>query len=308
MIDHVVIPKNHLIQRLPFPREVYRVRNVVSKTGGNMPEAYFNPSIVRYGQALWMSYRVEADPFIFPQAAVVRLNNRFEPQYTTNKILSLNTRWAGQNAEDIRLFEHGPELWGAYNDGGRIWLARFDAEVNNEFSLQAEVDFRQLVIEKNWCFFSYNGTIYCVYLCAPDHVVLEMEWVGTQPVLCRKHVTSWNPKWEFGEIRGGAPAILHNGLFYHFFHSWTEDPVFDRRYHAGVYVFESKPPFAPVGISTKPVFSAPYHAVPMHRKFAVVFPCGAVRVDGGWKVSYGLHDWECCIATIPDEDIVIDPI
>lgn len=303
MISHTVIDKKLLIQRLPFPHEVFRASDSILKGRANVTDATFNPSIVRYGAALWMVYRAEAYPYIFPYSISVRLNNRLEPQFTTNKRIDLMTRWHGGNAEDCRLFCHGPELWGAYNDGGRIWLARFDSEMNVETSVQTEADFRLQVIEKNWSFFSYDKDIYCVYMCEPAHEILKMEWVGKQPVMCRAYSQPWESKWKWGEIRGGSSPILHNGVYYHFFHSWKEDDKFNRHYHCGLYTFEAKPPFKPVAISSKPLFSAPYQGVPRFRTNAVVFPCGAVRTEDGWAVSYGLHDYDCAIASITDDEI-----
>lgn len=303
MIDHTIIDKKLLIHRLPFPQEAFRSSEFVTKGKGNLTEACFNPSIIKYGASIWMVYRAEAYPYIFPYSIGVRLNNRFEPQFTTNKRLDLRTRWNGGNAEDLRLFESGPELWGAYNDGGRIWLARFDSELNVEMCVQTETDFRLQVIEKNWSFFAFEKELYCIYLCAAEHDVLRMEWVGRQPVMCRAYRERWTPKWSWGEIRGGASPVLHDGVFYHFFHSWCPDDKFNRHYHCGVYTFEAKPPFKPISVSSVPLFSAPYQGVPLCRTNAVVFPGGAVKVDGGWVISYGLHDWDCALARISDDQI-----
>lgn len=307
MITHSTIDKALLIGRVPFPRDIWRQIDRITDKKRNRAVATFNPSILDYRGAKWMAYRAEGNPpSLLPVVCTVRLNDRWEPQYTSNKALDLWTRFGSVGAEDPRLVMCGPELYCFYNDGGRMWLARLDSETNVEMCEQIEAEFRLQPEEKNWSFFSTDGLkLRAVYQpCeALLHRVVKMEWTGHHPVVSFEAEEPWDPGWEFGDIRGGAPPVLHNGHYWHFFHSWTKEAPFDRRYHCGVYLFEPKPPFRPVAISDGPLFSASPQGVPKHMPFAVVFPGGAARTKSGWLLSYGEHDWECCYATIPDEDI-----
>lgn len=304
MITHHTIDKSLLIQRVPFPRDVWRQIGRLTDRRRNNCTATFNPSIVDYRGAKWMAYRAECHPpALFPSVVTVRLNARWEPQFTTNKALDLWTRFGEVGAEDPRLVVCGPELYCFYNDGGRMWLARLDSETNVELCEQIEAAFKLRDNEKNWSFFARNGTeLHAVYEVSP-HRVVTMGWTGHHPVVEPCSNLEWNPDWKFGEMRGGAPPVLHEGYYWHFFHSHTIELPFERRYHCGVYLFEAHPPFKPVAIMDEPLFSARPQGVPRHLAFSVVFPGGAARVEGGWKLSYGEHDWDCCFADIPDSDI-----
>lgn len=103
-------------------------------------------------------------------------------------------------------------------------------------------------------------------------------------------------KWEWGEMRGGSPAVLWNESHYiSFFHS---SGIFHQKwtisYYMGAYLFESKPPFAITHISTNPIVHAnmineslgwAYKTVDV-----IVFPCGIVLEDEFIYVSYGHND------------------
>lgn len=84
-----------------------------------------------------------------------------------------------------------------------------------------------------------------------------------------------------------------------------------RRYVAGFYGFQARPPFAPFLLSGEPVLTPEIEGLPQHfprlspLNERVVFPCGvAFLPNQRWLVSYGMHDERCAIRELDHATLV----
>ena len=208
--------------------------------------------------------------------------------------------------EDARPFHYQGQLWTsftAYNPKTNIasvGYGRLEFR-NNRWRLadifQPEFSGRNRW-EKNWVFFESQGDLFCVYKSTPTHHVFQV--FGNQIVA--EFDTPAKVVWHGrGEVRGGASPVLHNGEFYHFFHTQGPGVGYEAVYKMGVYKFEAKPPFRITGWVPHPILDRERVRPGYH--LAVVYPCGAVFDNGNWVVGFGENDNDCRIAVIPHENI-----
>ncbi len=167
------------------------------------------------------------------------------------------------------------------------------------------------IVEKNWQFFISENKYYCVYQAGSKHEIFHFNFPGG--AVHEKYITYNNISWKYGRISGGAAPVLHtDGLYYSFFHSWTEwknpgerRPWLQRQYHVGVYAFESTPPFRIKMISETPFFSGKDNDVLAESGHSVIFP-GSAFLDEGtneWCIALGWNDHSCKMLRIKHEEI-----
>ncbi len=114
--------------------------------------------------------------------------------------------------------------------------------------------------------------------------------------------------WQWGEMRGGTPAVLINDHSYlTFFHSSShiahKDVV---TYVMGAYLFERNPPFAITHMSAEPIMHETFmdwklgvtRGWPKVKVDFVTFPVGFIFDSKHIYVSYGRNDAESCILTL----------
>lgn len=153
-------------------------------------------------------------------------------------------------------------------------------------------------MEKNWLYFFHEGKLNMVYSANP-HTVVEFD--GPRFVTQRR--TEATLPWSHGEIRGGTPPILVNGEYFTFFHSslpWTSRY---RRYFAGAYAFDAKPPFAITRITSKPLLTGSQNDPWVDRKPLVVFPVGFIMQGQNCLVTLGVNDLKSAWISIPFKDL-----
>ncbi len=188
------------------------------------------------------------------------------------------------------------------NHDAFVRLRKYDLHIEPEPSdAPTYLPSREWIIEKNWQFFSLAGKAYCIYSANHTHDVFEFDLKNG--AVQKRFTTYFDSGWSAGDISGGATPVLHpDGRFYSFFHSWTADAEKRRTYHAGVYVFEAKPPFAVKAISLSPLVTAP--ATP--KGHAVIFPGSAIFDDATneWVIAAGQHDEDCVLLRIQHETIL----
>jgi predicted GH43/DUF377 family glycosyl hydrolase len=302
MIIHA-IDKRHLLQHMPLPDALYRDRCRVIGAQHVGPNRFYNPSVLRVGEKTWMAYRADIEGhWHLTVAAACTLNSEWNPEPGSNRYMVLPTRFGGFCVEDPRLFAVQDSVYVSYTDGRRVALARLDAHFGVDDAWYCETDFRLQSVEKNWAFFGQDYHIRVVYSVKP-HVVMPLDFENERPFSSKAFVTDWPFQWEYGTPRGGSAPVLHNGHFWHFFHSYLPLENDARRYYGGVYLFESEPPFKPVAICAKPIMVGTSENLPPQGTFQVVFPAGAVRGADQWHVAFGRNDYDCCIAHIPDDEI-----
>ena len=189
------------------------------------------------------------------------------------------------NADDPRLVIHNEKLYCTYDAfarslGHKICITSIDEKH------ETHVVRYGASVEKNWCFFSLNGTLYAVYDLSKGRVV---EFSKFQ--VCDE-LDSTPLSWDHGRISGGTPPVLVGDRLTMFFHSWQrqqwhgadKDNYYVRVYHVGYCELDSKPPFAVRCYSKRPIF------IKECGEYPCVFPCSARRSDDGWQLTCGFND------------------
>lgn len=140
-------------------------------------------------------------------------------------------------------------------------------------------------IEKNWIFFSHADQILAIYSIHP-HLILKVDGKKATELYKTDKLLPWSG----GYLRGGTPPVRVGDEYISFFHGAVDGPT-RRTYNIGVYAFMAEPPFEVTRITPAPLLWADPSTRPVHVPPNVVWPGGAVRTDGKWLVSVGLHDW-----------------
>lgn len=274
---------------------------------------WLNNAICEFAGKKLMVARMEHYPYWRKSLiGIMQCDDTWDIKPKSGKLLDVPGRLGRTQAEDPRLLVHDGELLMPYTDNRRQWLARLNSKLEptviHTFFTAAGLPLA--VQEKNWSFFSHWSGLYCVYSIVP-HIVLK--YGKSALTVCSNE--TWTLPWPYGHPRGGASCVLHDGLYWHWFHS-SHNMAFgqddcrwqnSRRYHVGVYAFNSKPPFRPVAYTQYPIlsgFDSERESLPgVNRpsEHSVVFCCGAIRNPTSWVLSYGENDMRCRIATVPDE-------
>jgi hypothetical protein len=110
--------------------------------------------------------------------------------------------------------------------------------------------------------------------------------------------------WPYGEIRGGTSPVQVGDLFFTFHHSSLPWKGRYRRYFAGAIGFETTPPYKPRLITSEPLLQGSQQDVWAQRKPLVVFPCGALMLNGKWLVSMGVNDLKSAWLELPHESLL----
>lgn len=306
-IDH-----KRLIQNVAVPgldeSVVYDTR--IQDSDG-IARAWFNGSAEIINGARKLLYRVEAKPwFRLAQIAMCDLDADWQPIPSTNRLLPLRSAKGKIFAEDPRWIRFGETWLMAYTDSWNQALATFNEDwtIKESWFLRRPQEVGQPA-DKNWAFFNHGDNLYAVYKICP-HVIINVNGAGTKFEFRNESHGMERQFWNYGTPRGGASPVLVGDLWWHWFHSsqpagmnpWSKV----KRYYAGVYLFENKPPFRIVARSQGPVFSASMtEEVEPDRPSAhrVVFPCGAIKDDLGWRITYGWNDYRLRMKNIPDSEI-----
>lgn len=209
--------------------------------------------------------------------------------------------------EDARHFRWTGDDWiafaGVYEVNGALRvdqaLAALSSTPGRTFSPWTAIPEQPRPVEKNWGFFEYNERLLAVYHIAGQRIV---DFKHGQA----RHLGSvrWRPRWCGGAMRGGASPVLHEGLWWSFFHGALDTrSIPSRFYSVGCYAFENRPPFRPVLYTPSPVIVPPREGWPRDLGVSVVWPGGAVWHGGRWLLSLGIHETWSAITTIDHEGL-----
>jgi predicted GH43/DUF377 family glycosyl hydrolase len=275
-----------------------------------LPATYlFNPTIALSDSSVWMCYRrISPDEWLAgPRTlGLCRLSHDLQPDPDSNVDLSARIedpagadRWHA----DPRFFHRGPQLWMSYHDNYRILLMPLDPRALPERLSPGGIDLIGRTArerERNWGFFD-DDAMKAVYTIHP-HVVLSLREAGTRFAASNLYETKvqipWNIKC-WGEPHGGSMPVRVGSCWFAFFQSANYDESTQRRhYHVGFYGFDVSPPHRIRLMSTKPVLEADSFAGArsFYQDWSVVYPSGAVFLDGRWLVSLGIHDRQPALA------------
>lgn len=292
----------------------------------------FNPSIVHWRGSYLLCFRELPDDDSttqlipcsgYSRIALVFLDDNFSldgaPQLLDLPTCTIQGVPHGR-AEDARLINVDERLYIVYSDnlneivtegGFRMFVGELDYNGQNFFlkSLESLISFpgeSSKRREKNWVPFDYHGNLLLAYSIEP-HRILHPLLGGSES--CKMFdSTSSDVSWNWGELRGGTPALRMGSHYLAFFHSSMDmasmhsDGQTVPHYFIGAYTFSKDPPFALTHISPKPIIgknfyhglSYPYYWKPVQ----VVFPCGFVFDDRYIYLTYGRQDHEIWIATL----------
>lgn len=154
--------------------------------------------------------------------------------------------------------------------------------------------------EKNWLFFLHEGRLHLLYKSKPWMVCAFGDtWDERKDYTYPEGVS-----WRWGDLRGGTPPVLVDGLYWTFPHSSLPWKGRYRRYYAGALAFDSKPPFKPRLITPEPLLIGSQNDVWMLRKPPCIFPCGSVYRDGKWLLSCGVNDIKAAWMEFPHKDLL----
>jgi len=169
---------------------------------------------------------------------------------------------------------------------------------------------RGWLVEKNWQFFSKHEKWYAIY--QPGEVNRVIQFDIKTGARIRTFTTYYRPLWRFGSMSGGASPVFWEGKYFSFFHSWTvwerhrDDIDFTkRRYHIGVYVFDSEPPFSIRYISRAPLYTAPEDDDFFPAGHAVIFPGSASYLPekDEWVLACGKNDFTSVVIKIAGAEV-----
>lgn len=165
--------------------------------------------------------------------------------------------------------------------------------------------------EKNWTPFDYKNELLLAYSQQP-HLIFRPIF-GTEE--CETVTSSTSEiHWNWGELRGGTPALLVDGEYLTFFHSQIEMASHHSEgktmfhYFMGAYTFSPHYPFAITRISPEPIVGPNFYHGKVHKPYwaplRVVFPCGFIYDDHHLYISYGRQDHECWIVKLDKQKLL----
>ena len=288
----------------------------------------FNPGLIRSSDDRWiLAYRVVGTDGR-RRIGICRLDRDFGVVAGSAKALSDSFSFKNPDVyppvaldwfADPRLIRLQGRLFIYWNSGWHEPRNHQFLQELDERSLHPVGTPRELVLEgaerrkleKNWMLFESGDRVLAVYSVQP-HRVLACELSGTNDIVCRDLAcVEWSPMAYpacHGGIRGGAPPQSAGGLLWSFCHTVHDGPD-GYVYRAVAYAFSQRPPFSP---SQAPFASLPlYHGrLPARRHVRlnpavgeVIYPCGAIRVNDQWVISWGLNDETCAVSTLSEDTV-----
>lgn len=272
----------------------------------------YNPSIIKSGSSILMPYRWHHAGNWMTSLSMAELNDKF--QVTNNLKIDITA----PSAEDPRLFIRNGESWMSYTHAthhdkypkcairyGKLVSGKMWTVAGQWLPAYGKND--GTAIEKNWQPFEHEGSLFFIYSSEP-HTVIR---VHEEKIL--EEFKGNEALWPWGMIKGGSVPIPYQGYLLRFFHSRldNEPPPLFFRYYVGAMLMKNYPPFEVVKISREPIligseadeFDAATMTQCVHRKANVVFPGGAIEIDGGWLLAVGVNDCACVLAKIKPDDL-----
>ena len=182
-------------------------------------------------------------------------------------------------------------------DGKKFFIT--DAEPFLEF--EGQVNKR---MEKNWVPFIWENQLLLAYSLAP-HRILQPLFGKSR---CKSIASSGcHIPWEWGELRGGTPALIDDEEYLAFFHSYKNISTVQSagkkvsHYFMGAYTFAKEPPFNITRISQNPIIGDKFYQGPLYntwKPLRVVFPGGFISDKHYVWIVYGRQDHELWVVKL----------
>lgn len=297
----------------------------------------FNPSLIRWKERWLMSFRLIPDETgISPVCSASDshigliyldddLNPIGYPQFITPT--HPNQKRDCLIAEDARLIICDGRLYVVYSgnkeaeivdSGFRVYVAEI---IENEHGFyvahneclsffEGEDPQRR---EKNWIPFIFENALHLAYHLYPHRIFRPLLDASERCETVANSFPSFI--WEYGELRGGTPAVkLDEQHYLGFFHSSIymktvhSNQMYIPHYFIGAYLFSAQPPFEVKYISPEPIVGTNfYHGnsyEPYWHPVCVVFPCGLAIYHNDLWISYGRQDHEIWVARLDKEKVL----
>jgi predicted GH43/DUF377 family glycosyl hydrolase len=284
---------------------------------------FFNPSLVKREDGIWLLVRASGlhpRGFIYGQnrIAALKLDDQGKQPHH-GKVLHWPVDNPMQHFEDPRGFYHprlGQTLIGCCTflwNGPGDWTGALQAfgAFDNDWVCK-KMDYPKIggnpgkvekVVhkdyEKNWVWWLNEERLHLLYKANPWTVhVFQNRWSE------RTDYKIDGITWPYGEIRGGTSPVQVGDLFFTFHHSSLPWRGRYRRYFAGAIGFETVPPYKPRLITSEPLLQGSQQDTWAQRKPLVVFPCGALNLNGKWLISMGVNDMKSAWLELPHESLL----
>ncbi len=297
------------------------------------PVRAFNPGLLREGTGWLFAYRI-VGPDGARRIGICRLDASLGVVPGSQRALTDRVRFrsgaeypetATKWFADPRLYRFFGRVFIYWNSG---WHEPYNCQFLQELdptTLQPVGAARELKLvgerqklEKNWTFFqpedvSENAAerLFAVYSILPHRIVTGSLAGDGDIVLTENARTEWKlasyPQ-SHGGLRGGAPAVIRDGVAWSFCHS-VHDAASGYRYVPAVYCFSAKAPFGPIAGPVKPIaLGNPFGEGRLYDRLnpavgEVIYPCGAAWDGTRWLVSHGINDEHCAISVINTADV-----
>ncbi len=287
----------------------------------------FNPSIIHWKGLILMSFRVIPDPknSYTSQIGLIWLDEDFCPVGEPQILDTTLTPATPSRTDDGRLIAVGEQIYLVYSDntdpkisrgGFRVFVAklRFDGgnfHVENPVKLshfKEEIPDRR---EKNWVPFDYQGQLLLAYSLSPHIIFRPLLEIGACETIA---YTASNWKWQWGEPRGGSPALKLGEDYLSFFHSSLSTSTLHsdgrkmNHYFMGAYTFSGSPPFPVKRVSNEPIVAKGFYKGPVYKPYwgpiRCVYPAGFIFDERFIWVSYGRQDHEVWIAKLDKKGLL----
>ncbi len=249
---------------LPFADDASIITRVTNIVIPEVPYA-FNPSIVKRKGGYLLAFRDDplnqAPPMIQSRAGLIQLHPDFSPD---GPITYVNT--GNNHSSDPRLFHYDGKLFTLSNHLTHVsdtYLCHLDISCLDPKNLETisvtHLQNPETPREKNWTPFVYtdkkgNSDLYLIYTFNPMTVARFVRpFTGKlEPFvsLGPKLPLAWENNW--GQVRGGTPALLIDDEYVAFFHTYFYQQN-KYWYVFGALTFEKEPPFRIKKISPYPI-------------------------------------------------------
>jgi len=285
----------------------------------NIPEYpdAFNPSIVRWHGELLLAFRIrDPETKSTNQIGFVWLDSDFQP---TGSPRLLEFRYKNPllpaKEQDPRLLVAEDTLYIVFNnivgpvseELRRMFVGTVQHEDGCFFvdSLSCMLHFEGATkkMEKNWSPFIWENQLLLAYSIHPHRIFRPLD-----SAMCESFpVAHSNVNWNWGELRGGTPALMWDGQYLAFFHSYKNIATVQSggkimsHYFMGAYTFSKDPPFALKHISSQPIVGDKFYNGPMYKTWKplrVIFPGGYIFDDQYIWVVYGRQDHELWVVKL----------
>lgn len=292
----------------------------------------YNPSIVHFRGKTLVFFRYDVENIQVESGHKKQKSFVACAEFTNDLNTVLNVTEIALNsffAEDPRaivyqdiiyLFYNTPltdPLVSRFRPGRKMCVAKINPKTLTVIE-QKTIHYQQFLTEKNWVPFagpigSEEEGIYLIHTLQKFRVLkLDPKDLSHATLICETlekipEIHRWDKKW--GTARGGSPAILVDGEYWMFFHSFYR-PITGgidiHNYICGAMVFQSTPPFLPKRMLKDPVvFEGMYTSNYRRSNTFTTYPAGVVyepELDQ-FLVSIGENDRVMKVLTISKKSL-----